>query len=46
MEGHPLLYFLSPPRERIRGEGVLSSEREKGGGGLVIEGVDEIFSLW
>jgi hypothetical protein len=30
MEIHPLLHFLSPPRERIRGEGHLSVEREKG----------------
>jgi hypothetical protein len=28
---HPLLHFLSPPRERIRGEGHLSTESEKGG---------------
>jgi hypothetical protein len=26
---HPLLHFLSPLRERIRGEGALSPERER-----------------
>jgi hypothetical protein len=29
---HPLLCFLSPLRERIRGEGASSPEREKGEG--------------
>jgi hypothetical protein len=29
MEIHPLLRFLSPPRERMRGEGRLSAERKK-----------------
>jgi outer membrane lipoprotein carrier protein len=34
MKPHPHLCFLSPLRERIRGEGASSSEREKGRGGF------------
>jgi hypothetical protein len=32
MEIHPHFHFLSPLRERIRGEGRLSTERKKGEG--------------
>ncbi len=39
MKTHPHLCFLSPLRERIRGEGASSSEREKGRGCFTIEGL-------